>query len=376
MLGGPVRVNLTGAPANGETPSAESAPAVVARPSSLASKLALSLLLAAGFVWVLRRGGLPLLPGSAAFHAVRWWLVPFYLLLCSLGTVLRTYRWVYLLRPLAANISSRAVFGCGLIGYAIVFFAPLRTGEVARPWLVSRRTRVGFLQAAGTVVAERIIDGLTLSLFLVAGLLASRPLSPLPDHIGKLPVSVAALPAAAYGTLPVFGAALLVMLAFRRWRAPSHRLLERGLGQVSERLAAWAIRRIEALSDGLALLRPEHTSAYLRDTLLYWLVMFASNWVLLRACGVPAGPAESAVILGVTGMGSLVPSGPGFFGTFQLASYAALALFFREPLVLGPGAAFTVLGYSSTVALTVLSALAGLVFLREPKPRAPGAGAP
>lgn len=337
----------------------------VARPSSLVTKLVLSLVLAAGFVWVLRRGGLPLLPPAAAFEAVRWWLAPVYISLCCLGFFLRTYRWVYLLRPLAANISAREVFGCGLVGYAIVFFAPLRTGEVARPWLVSRRTPIGFLQAAGTVVAERIIDGLTLSVLLVAGLLSSSLLSPLPDHIGKLPVSVAALPAAAYATLPVFGAALSIMLAFRRWRAQGHALIERALGLVSPRFASWVIRRIEALSDGLALLRPEHTFAYLRDTVLYWLVMFGSNWVLLRGCGVPAGPAEAAVILGVTGMGSLVPSGPGFFGTFQLASYAALALIFREEMVLGPGAAFTVIGYTSNVVLTVVSALLGLVFLRE-----------
>jgi uncharacterized membrane protein YbhN (UPF0104 family) len=335
----------------------------VGRLSALASKLVLSLLLAAGFVWVLRRGGLPLMPDAAAFQTVSWWMAPIYLVLCCLGIFLRTYRWVYLLRPLVTNVSSRVVLGCGLIGYAIVFFAPLRTGEVARPWLLSRRTSVGFLQAAGTVVAERIIDGLTLSMLLVAALALSTPLSPLPEHIGKLPVPVAALPAAAYGTLPVFGAAVLVMLAFLRWRAAGQALLERILGRLSKRFAAWVIRRIEALSDGLALLRPEHTQAYLRDTILYWLVMFASNWLLLRACGVAAGPAETLVILGVTGMGSLVPSGPGFFGTFQLASYAALALFFPEPVVLGPGAMFTVLGYSCNVVLTVISALVGEALL-------------
>src|SRR5687768_1911050 len=77
----------------------------VARPSSLATKLVLSLVLAAGFVWVLRRGGLPLLPAESAFDAVRWWLGPVYILLCCLGFFLRTYRWVYLLRPLAEKIS-------------------------------------------------------------------------------------------------------------------------------------------------------------------------------------------------------------------------------------------------------------------------------
>lgn len=337
----------------------------VPRARFLSPKLLLSLVLAAGFVWVLRRGGLPIIPEGSAFSAVRWWLAPAYLLLCSVGIVLRTYRWVYLLRPLAAGIDAVAVFGCGLVGYAIVFFAPLRTGEVARPWLVSRTSHVGFLQAAGTVVAERIIDGVTLSVLLVAGLATSELLDPLPDHIGKLPVSVAALPAAAYGTLPVFGGAVLVMLAFRRWREQTQRLLHRAIGLISERLASWVILRIEKLSDGLALLRSEHASTYLRDTILYWFAMFASNWVLLQACAVPASPAQTVVILGVTGMGSLVPSGPGFFGTFQLASYAALALYFSESVVLGPGAAFTVLSYSSNVLLTVLSALVGVVIMNR-----------
>jgi uncharacterized membrane protein YbhN (UPF0104 family) len=213
-------------------------------------------------------------------------------------------------------------------------------------------------------VAERIIDGVTLSLVLVMGLVGSKMLEPLPDRIGKLPVSVAALPAAAYGTLPVFGAAVLIMLAFRRWRAASQRLFERAIGVVSERFATWVIHRIEKLSDGLALLRPAQARDYLRDTVLYWFVMFSSNWVLLVACGLPAGPAEAAVIIGVTGMGSLVPSGPGFFGTFQLASYASLALFFLEPVVLGPGAAFTVLSYSSNVVLTMLSSLVGVAMMR------------
>jgi uncharacterized membrane protein YbhN (UPF0104 family) len=339
-------------------------PSSITSARALVPKLALSLLLAGGFVWVLQQGGLPIMPKRAAFASVKWWLIAPYVALCSVGMFLRTYRWIYLLRPLAPRIAARGVLGVGLVGYAIVFFAPLRTGELARPWLLARRREVGFLQATGTVVAERIIDGVTLSLILVVGLLASTLRDPLPQ-IGTLPVSVAALPAAAYSTLPVFGTALLVMIAFRRWRAAGQRLIHRGLGLISERLASWSILRIERLSDSLALLRPEHVLVYLRATAAYWLLMFSSNWLLLRISGIPAGPEEAAVVLGITGMGSLVPSGPGFFGTFQLASYAALALFFHDPIVLGPGAAFTVLAYSAQVALTVVSSIIGVVLMRD-----------
>lgn len=352
-------------------PASEPGPAPVPRRAAqeLLPKLAISLLLAGGFVWVLQRGGLPIIPQAAAFDAVTWWAVPGYALLCSVGMFLRTYRWIYLLRPLARDISARRVLGAGLVGFTAVFFAPLRMGEIARPWLVARDGKVSFLQATGTVAAERIIDGLVLTLILVASLLLSRPLSPLPDHVGLLSVPVAALPAAAYGTCVAFGAALVVMLAFNRWRAAMHQLLRDVVGLASRGFADWLMLRIDKLADGLEFLRSRQAGAFFRDTLLYWALMLSATWVLLRACGIGAGSAEAGVLLGVVGLGSLIPSGPGFFGTFQLATYAGLAMFFREEIVLGSGAAFAFLSYSIQVSLTVLSCLIGL-YLMNPAPRA------
>ncbi len=333
---------------------------------SFLPKLAISLLLALGFVWVLNRGGLPIVPDRAAFAGVAWWALPGYALLCSVGMFLRTYRWVYLLRPIAEDISAKKVLGSGLVGFAAIFVAPLRMGEVARPWLISREGKIGFLQATGSVAAERIIDGLTLTLLLVGSLLLSTPLSPLPDHVGKLAVPVASLPVAAYSTCLLFGTALLVMIAFYRWRLTMHRILRSLVGLVSERLAEWSMLRIDRLSDGLRFLRSRQAGAFFRDTVLYWAAVLSATWVLLRGCGVPAGAAEAGVILGVVGIGSLIPSGPGFFGTFQLATYAGLAMFFQEGLVLGAGAAFAFLSYSTQLALTVVACLIGVYLLNGP----------
>ncbi len=333
---------------------------------SFLPKLAISLLLAAGFVWVLNRGGLPIVPDPAAFAGVAWWTLPAYVLWCSLGIFLRTYRWVYLLRPLAQDISAKRVLGSGLVGFTVVFFAPLRMGEIARPWLIARDGKVSFLQATGTVGAERIIDGLTLTLLLVASLLVSEPLSPLPDHVGKLAVPVAALPTAAYSTCFLFTAALLVMIAFQRWRPLMHRCIRALLGLVSGRLAEWSMLRIDKLSDGLSFLRSRQAGAFARDTGLYWTVMLSANWTLLAGCGIEAGLAEAGVIMGVVGLGSLIPSGPGFFGTFQLATYAGLAMYFHEEVVLGPGAAFAFLSYSTHVTLTLASCVIGLYLLNGP----------
>lgn len=346
-------------------PGAAHVPRRVASAHSFLPKLAVSLLLAGGFVWVLNRGGLPIIPERAAFAGLDGWIVPAYVLLCSVGMFLRTYRWVYLLRPMAGDISARRVLGSGLVGFTAIFFAPLRMGEIARPWLVARDGKITFLQATGTVAAERIIDGLVLTLVLVISLVTSTPLSPLPDHVGKLAVPVAALPAAAYGTCALFGAALILMIAFNRWRLAMHRLMRKVLGLISAPLADWVMLRIDKLSDGLEFLRSREAGAFFRDTFVYWAVMLSATWALLRGCGVDAGMAEAGVLLGVVGMGSLIPSGPGFFGTFQLATYAGLAMYFSEGLVLGPGAAFAFISYSTQVSLTLISCVVGMYLMNE-----------
>jgi hypothetical protein len=306
----------------------------------------------------MRRGGLPLLPDEASLAAVSWWAVPAYVALLSFSFYLRSYRWVYLLRPIA-EVSTRKVMGIGLIGVAAILFAPLRMGEVVRPYMISNR-RLSFTQAAGTIAAERIIDGLVISVILFLGLRLSTPLSPLPHHLGKLPLPVAAVPAAAYGALALFVGAFLAMAIFYWRRDLARRLTRAVLGPISERLAGWVTERIEHLADGLQFLpSTKHSVPFLRDTLAYWLVNTVSMWVLLRGSGIAASFSQTCVAMGVLGVGILVPAGPGFFGAFQISIYSALAMFFPEQVVLGAGSVYVFLLYTSQLGVSVLGMLLG-----------------
>jgi glycosyltransferase 2 family protein len=177
-------------------------------------RLLVSLLIAAGFVWLLARGGLPMLPPSAALGRLAWWAAPLYALLTCIATALRTYRWLHLLRPIQPQLSTRYAWGSALVGFAAVVFAPLRMGEMARPWLISRRGGVRFMQATGSVAAERVVDGLLLMSILAVGLAFAQQLSPLPDRIGALQVPVALVPAIASSALLTFALAFTLMAAF------------------------------------------------------------------------------------------------------------------------------------------------------------------
>ena len=313
-----------------------------------------------------------MLPPRAAWEHLQWWAAPVYFALCCVATALRTYRWVHLLRPIQPSLSGRYAWGVGLVGFAATVLAPLRMGEMVRPWLISRRGDVRFLQATGAVAGERIVDGLLLMLLLAAGLALATPLSPLPDHVGELQVPVALVPAIASSALLTFTLAFGLMVAFYFARELVRRIVHRCLSIVSMKLADFAIAQLERIADGLAFLPSRrHRNAFLRDTTLYWGITAISLWLLLLGTGGAADLAQAAVILGVMGLGTLLPSGPGFFGTYQLGAYCGLAMFFPESFVVQAGAVFTFVSYTCQLAITILFGLVGLKLMSSPLPRDP-----
>ena len=332
----------------------------------LLGRLAISLLLVAGFIWLFRRGGLPLVPRAGAFARLTPWAVPAYVSLVWLATYFRTFRWLHLLRPIAGDLPRFRVLGIGLVGYSAVFLAPLRMGEVVRPYLLSRDGKVTFLQAFGTVGAERVIDGLFLTVLSFVTLMLASTVSPLPERLGDLRVPVSAVPAALYGALTLFAGALLAMVVFYRARAWARRAVELSVGFVSHRLSAWVSGTLERLADGMSFLPSRlHLLRFLRDTGIYWGLGIAAQWLLLCAVGLPATPAEACVTIGVMGIGTLLPAGPGFFGAYQLSAFTALALFYPAPAVLSLGAAFVFISYCAQLSSNVLSLVPGFWLMRR-----------
>lgn len=324
---------------------------------------------------MLRKGGLPLLPDAGALEQVRWWSVAGYWALLTAAVFFRSRRWGYLLRPVA-SVPARRAFAVSLIGFAAILFAPLRMGELVRPYLISNQPGLSFAQATGTVAAERIIDGLVLSIFLFLGLQLSTPLSPLPEHVGKLSLPVAAVPASAYAALTLFTAAFVAMGVFYWRRETARKLTHAVVGVVSERLADWLTTQVERVADGLRFLPDARNGVpFLRDTLLYWICNATAMWVLLQGCGVPASFAQALVTMGVLGVGILLPAGPGFFGAFQLSIYSGLAMFFPETIVIGPGAAFVFLLYSGQVLMSLFGGMFGM-WLEHTRPQQTQAPAP
>ncbi len=204
-------------------------------------------------------------------------------------------------------------------------------------------------------------------MILFVALRLATPLDPLPDRIADLPVPVAAVPHAANGALFLFFSAFVAMAVFFFARDFARRATARVLGLVSRRLGERVADIVDRVAEGIRFLpSPRHLAPFLLETAAYWAVNAAGVWVLAWGSGLSGiTPAEACVAMGCIGIGILVPSGPGYFGAFQLSTYMALAMYFPEEALRGPGAAFVFVLYAAQVGCHLVGLAVGLWFLRR-----------
>ena len=361
-------------PVSAEEPTAnpdETSPAGVTRTLwKHAPRVIASLAIAGGFVWLFHRGGLPLIPPAGTLSTLAVWAVPAYALLTAGNVYFRVHRWVPLLRPIAPDVSPPRVVGIGMIGIAAIMFAPLRMGEAARPFLLSRDGKVSFFQALGAAGAERVVDGLVLTIVAAIAVTFSTPLSPLPDHLGTMPLPVSIIPHAIYAAALVFTGAFVALTVFYGARVFARRVTHTLLNPISPKLADFVTSTLERLADGLKVLgSPKNRVRFFGETLLYWACNFGAQWALMRGCGIPGGFTEAAVSLGVLGLGVIVPAGPGLFGAFQIGTYSGLALYFPLVILQSSGAAMVFVSYAVQLITMALSGAIGFWILSRTKPK-------
>jgi uncharacterized protein (TIRG00374 family) len=115
------------------------------------------------FVWLAFRGtdieGL-----KSSFKAVKYIYIVPVVFLSIVVLVLRSYRWGVILEPLE-KINQWTLFSITAVGFMAISLLPVRMGEFARPYLISKKSSIRMGSALATIVVERIFDMLTLSIF-------------------------------------------------------------------------------------------------------------------------------------------------------------------------------------------------------------------
>ena len=328
-----------------------------------AVKLVASALITAGVVWTLHRGGLKLVPDGGDFSTVRWWALLVYVPLLLGMTWFRSVRWRFLLRSIV-DVPKIRVLAVSCVGFCAILLLPFRLGELARPYLLRTRKderkdgarALTMTAATSSIVAERVIDGLFLSIVLAIVLVAVPTVHPLPDKVVGLDISVASVRWAGFAMLGLFSAALATIAIFYFARGWAHRTTLLVIGKISPRVAEKLAGVAEKLADGLHVFgRGRDALGFAVETAAYWTLNALGMWVLAMGCGVAHADGsaitfpEACALMGMLGCTIMIPGPPGLLGVFQVGIYAGMTMYFPTSVVIGPGAAYVFLMYSTQV---------------------------
>ena len=104
------------------------------------------------------------------FNEINYIWVLFGLVLGALSHISRSYRWKFLVDPLGYKLGLKnsilSVFAAYLINYTIP-----RAGDVARASIISNYEKIPFEKLIGTIIAERIVDIICISILILISLL-------------------------------------------------------------------------------------------------------------------------------------------------------------------------------------------------------------
>ncbi len=249
--------------------------------------------------------------------------------LISLSTfVLRSIRWVWILRPVG-RVPIVPAFRATSIGFAANTVLPARAGEIIRPAILARERGLPFPALLASIVFERILDAMSQLFFLGLALAGPTAASMGSFASGRIRWVVAAIAAAAIGV------ALFAVL----WRAATERFLERVIRLLPEKFRSPVTTISHTFLDGFASLKSPRLALLVGGSSLFmWFIINVQIYCAMRAFGLELPLSAAFVVTTAAVMGLVVPT-PGGVGGYHAAVQFALTTFFHVPVAAATGVA-------------------------------------
>ena len=240
------------------------------------------------------------------------WLVLAFLV--YLGALwLRGLRWRLVLRN-TVPVGTADATALVVIGYAANNVLPVRVGEFVRADLLHRSHGASRLTGLGTIVVERVLDGLVLALFLAGTVTLAGGNGPL-----RTLAAVAAL-------LFVGLSVALFVLGPALARDPER--LPRLLGLVPARFRLRARLWAERFVVGLTAVRGARAwSAIVAVTAASWAVEAVMYWLVGISFGLELDPLLYLGVCGAANLAIAVPSTSGGIGPFEYFAREVVVVF-------------------------------------------------
>jgi uncharacterized membrane protein YbhN (UPF0104 family) len=225
------------------------------------------------------------------------------------GLFLRVIRWHSLLSVLVSASRVRVAEAL-LVGYAFNNLLPARLGELVRADYAKGQMGVTRSAILGSIVVERLLDVFIVVLCLSGGLLvlsfAAR------QHVaeGFETLQFVSLMGAVGASVALLSVGCVLWVRRRGFGFP-----------------VLVQRLITDLSDGLQTFGRVNTLQLLLLSGGVWVLEGGAMWSVVRSLDVNLSMAQSAVLLGAASLSTLVPTAPGYLGSYQFAFALTLSTF-------------------------------------------------
>jgi len=259
-------------------------------------------------------------------RAARWSYLLAAVAVATFGFAIRAARWRILLTPIAPGVPFRPRFAATCIGFAANNLLPARIGEFVRAFALSRMTPATASGAFGSLVVERVLDGVAIVGLLVVAVLSST--FPAEATIAGQSVAVALK-----GVMVLLGALLLLLVLMLLFPQRIVGMVERTARVVlPESIARLLVDTLRAFLDGLTVLQnPRLLVEALAWSFGFWAWHSISFWLGFRAFGIEVDYMGALFVNAVIAVGVAVPSAPGFIGTFHAAAMVGLSEVYGVP---------------------------------------------
>jgi uncharacterized protein (TIRG00374 family) len=252
-----------------------------------------------------------------AFQTANYWYLFPSIVILFFSHFLRALRWRYFLDPVR-RLDISSLFSALTIGYAANTFTPAHLGEFLRAFVLSKKQDIPMSRVFATIVIERIVDVFS----MLALLLLTLFIHPFPEWVIKSGYIMFA------GCLGLF----LFLIFLKKATSSTLRFTRFLLKPFPEKFSQKLTDVLEHFLAGLLPLKRWHH--YPMTALLsvfiwgcYGLVLHFALHAFDFVETYRLDWTVSLIVLVMTTIAIIVPSSPGYIGTYHYLCQVALALF-------------------------------------------------
>lgn len=227
----------------------------------------------------------------------------------TLEHLIRAVRWQQILFERKFPFKT-AYFGV-VIGYFFNNVLPARAGEFFRAYYLKKNKVSGGSEAFGSVVFERFLDGVVIVTLLVFSLQNFKT-TPLIEN--------ASVSAIVFYCLVLAG---IMLLQFKRTLFV--KISSAVFNLLPEKFATRLNSSRDSFIDGLRLIgQPVVFIKALGTSFIAWGISIFTLWLSLKMFSIDFGFTQTALLISVLAIGSMIPSSPGMIGIYQFCCVITL----------------------------------------------------